>query len=81
MTYIKLILEGASGFNLLNNNVNAMSLAQTHLKCRPHSLKLGINTDLQPAAAIHIEPQFLRIWSAFSDASSLDLWHSSNDHI
>ena len=37
------ILEGATGSNLLYNNVNAMSLARTHRKCRPHSLKLNPN--------------------------------------
>ena len=43
-------IEVGTGSNLLNNNVNAMSLAWTHPKCRPHSSKLGINTDLRPAA-------------------------------
>ena len=46
----EIILEGATGSNLLNNNANAMSLARTHRKCRPHSSKLGINTDLRPVA-------------------------------
>ena len=42
--------DSIAGFNLPNYNVNAMSLARTHLEMRTSFFEIGSNTDLRPAA-------------------------------
>ena len=48
------------GFNQIDNNAYAMSLARTHREMQTSFFEIGVQ----------YEPLFLRIWSAFPDASS-----------
>ena len=68
--------DSIAGFNLPNYNVNAMSLAWTHLEMRTSFFEIGVQYG-PPACGRRsiLDPNFSGFRSAFADASSPDSRH------
>ena len=71
-----MIFDGVKGFNLLNNNVNAVSLARTHRRMQTSSFEIRVQYG-PPACGRRsiLDPNFSGFRSAFADASSPDSRH------
>ena len=81
--YQKIILDliDLVASNLLNNNVNAVSLARTHRPMPSSSLEMGQyhpRPSASPPGFGMVLPLSLGTQTALADASEPDSWHSIN---